>query len=588
MSSSPSTHFSVQVADNLYADSVFLMRVNAEVEQMPGVQKALVAMATDANLSLATKIGFIPPPEALPDQLLILAQHDGTQSDMALLQSVVELIRRRETSLESNAASPRSIAAACEMKPEATLAVISVSGQYAAAEAEQALREGLSVMLFSDNVSVEDEVRLKVMAAEKGLLVMGPDCGSAIIHGTPICFANAVRRGPIGIVAASGTGLQEVSCLIHRYGSGVSQAIGTGGRDLKERAVGGRSVSTAMAVLEDDPDTRVIVVISKPPADQLISAVKDMLERSSKPVVLHLVGRRQSEGMSCVYEALSLDDAARHAAVLAGGAGTIGLPSIGVSGAESKMSRTIRGLYTGGTLADEAEALLCAAGIIVSRRADRLKDDHCIVDLGDDEFTRGRPHPMIDPTARCAWIATTTADDSVVLLDFVLGFGAHPDPVGATLPAILNAFRKASNMTVIAVVVGTDSDPQDYRDSCRRLEEAGVIVASSNAEAVVLAAFHAGVPNCAQILASAWTVPGPKEQAKRSNHGGDATSAPASTVSQAGAGVALLRKPLSVIAVGVQNFADDLKSNGVPVVSVDWRPPARGNARLASLLNRVR
>ncbi|TVR05491.1 MAG: acyl-CoA synthetase FdrA [Spirochaetaceae bacterium] len=583
-----STHFSVQVVDNLYADSVFLMRVNAEVAQMPGVRKALVAMATDANLLLAKMIGFVPPQGVLPDQLLILAQHDGTQSDEALRDSVVELIRRRETSFENDVSSPRSIAAARELNPDATLAVVSVSGQYAAAEAEQALREGLSVMLFSDNVSVEDEVRLKVMAAEKGLLVMGPDCGSAIIHGTPICFANAVRRGPIGIIAASGTGLQEVSCLIHRYGSGVSHAIGTGGRDLKETSIGGRSVSAAMAVLENDPDTRVIVVISKPPTDGLMSALNEMLGKSSKPIVLHFVGRRQTGGAAGVYEALSLDDAARHASVLAGSAATIDLPGIAVPSAPSNRMKTIRGLYTGGTLADEAEALLGAGGIAVSRSADRLMSEHCIVDLGDDKFTRGRAHPMIDPTARCAWITTAAADDSVMLLDFVLGFGAHPDPVGATLPAIKNAFQKARNITLVAVVVGTDLDPQGHHDSCHRLEEAGVIVAASNAEAVILAASHAGVPNLGHAVSSAWTVPGPKIPPIRNDDADGTTPAAVPSAQREGASIALFSKPLSVIAVGVPSFAEDLKGHGIPIESVEWRPPARGNARLAALLNRVR
>src|SRR5580704_9603583 len=87
-------------------------------------------------------------------------------------------------------------------------------------------------MIFSDNVPIAEEASLKHEARERGLMVMGPDCGTAIIGGVPLAFANAVPRGDIGIIGASGTGIQEVSTLIARAGRGVRHAIGTGGRDM--------------------------------------------------------------------------------------------------------------------------------------------------------------------------------------------------------------------------------------------------------------------------------------------------------------------------------------------------------------------
>src|SRR4030095_10708603 len=131
-----------------------------------------------------------------------------------------------------------SIALGLERAEDADIALISVPGDYAAAEALKALAQGLNVMLFFDNVAIADERAIKLYARARTLLVMGPDCGTAIVNGVPLGFANVVRRGDIGLVAASGTGLQEVTCRIHNLGGGISQAIGTGGRDLKDAGGG--------------------------------------------------------------------------------------------------------------------------------------------------------------------------------------------------------------------------------------------------------------------------------------------------------------------------------------------------------------
>ena len=571
----------VYVEQGVYADSVFLMRLNARLEAEPGVHRALVAMATEANLDLARMLEFVVSP-AGPDELLICLDHDGSVPGEELRQLVHRMIREKRGGLgsEETGVVPTTVMEALQVLPQATLAVISVAGTWAVAEADKALDAGLSVMLFSDNVTVEQEARLKGRALEKGLLMMGPDCGTAIIGGTPLCFSNAVRPGPVGIVAASGTGLQEVSCLIHRLGSGISHAIGTGGRDLKEPTVSGQMIRAGIAALEADPGTDVIVVISKPPADELARALWSDLEGCTKPVVVHLVGGSPSQCPADMRAVLTdtLAETARAAVGLIGmlDDGGVKPAVLDRSGPAAPQPRRggIHGLYTGGTLADEADGLM--------RRVPDL--EYTVIDLGDDQYTRGRAHPMIDPTARVEWIRKTTADTTVavILLDFVLGYGSHPDPVGMTLPAITGA---REGVVFVAALVGTDGDPQGYDECLRRLEEAGVLVAGSNAEAVDLAIRQVSNVRSARDDSRGWRTslhhqhqhqhqlqPQPKPQPR-----GD-------TPAQS----ALLHSPVQVINIGIQDFADDLQKQGVSVVHLAWRPPARGNERMAALLNRLR
>jgi len=391
----------------------------------------------------------------------------------------------------------------------ADIALISTPGEYAAAEALKALNLGLSVMLFSDNVSEPDELRLKRAADEKDLIVMGPDCGTAIINGLPLGFANVVRRGPIGVVGASGTGMQEVTVLIDRLGSGVSQAIGTGGRDLHS-AIGGISMSKGLRDLAADPITRVIVLISKPPAADVAERILDAARRVGKPVVVNFLGAdpRKISGGS-VHGARTLEDAARAAVDIARGElprqsygnvppSLVGLPPLGAG------QRYIRGLYTGGTFCYEAALLLderladvytntpvCAEG--------QLEDvgrshHHTLIDLGDDVFTRGRPHPMIDFRLRNERIVKEAedAETAVILLDVVLGYGSNTDPAGELIPALQRAREIAAeqrrNLAFVGHVCGTEGDPQGLDLQISALSQAGMVLTQSNAQAVRLAA----------------------------------------------------------------------------------------------------
>ena len=373
-------------------------------------------------------------------------------------------------------------------------------------------------MLFSDNVSLEEEIALKNLGRSKGLLVMGPDCGTAIINGAPLCFANVVKRGPVGVVAASGTGLQEVTCLVDRYGSGISQGIGTGGRDLKNARVGGITMLMGIEALSRDPATSVLVVISKPPAPEVAAKVLETLGSAGKPAVVLFLGldrARSGKLPSNVRLSASLEDAAAEAVARARGR-PLGESERGGDEAAiaatvdretkrmAKSQRWLRGYFTGGTLADEAMIILHReTGAVHSNnqtdaafllKDPRVSTGHTIVDLGDDIFTVGRPHPMIDPSTRTERIAAEKGDPSiaVVLVDVVLGYGSHEDPAGAMVPFLVEARRAAEAnggyLPVIASVTGTPGDFQGYAGQVAKLEAAGCVVMPSNHRAAILAA----------------------------------------------------------------------------------------------------
>jgi succinyl-CoA synthetase alpha subunit len=448
---------------------VALMQLSAELTALPGIKRASLVMATPANLGLLAQAGLLRQPlEAAPNDLVIALE--GRALDAAFAHAMRALSERRERGATAVATTlARSLAQAHAATPQANLALISVPGDYAAAEARKALRLGLNAMLFSDNVALEDEAALKREAAERGLLLLGPDCGTAIIDGVRLGFANHVRRGAIGCIGASGTGLQEVTSLIDRLGEGVSQAIGVGGRDLSE-AVGGLATLAALERLSADRDTRVIVLISKPPAAGVARKVLAAAAKLRKPVV------------SCFLDSSNTLEDAAHEAVArlrkrkpSARAFRPGkLPRIAAG------RRYVRGLFSGGTFAFEAALLLAKAGLDPAKNR--------VIDLGEDVFTRGRPHPMIDPRLRIERIAAEAADRevAVLLFDVVLGDGAHSDPAGALAASLKAAVKRG--LAVVGSVCGTEADPQVRSRQVKRLKESGVLVAESNAQAARLAA----------------------------------------------------------------------------------------------------
>jgi len=492
------THVANRVRPNFYLDSVALMRLSKEVSAGPGVETAALMIGSETNKTLMREAGLLTADGAAagPNDLVIaLRAADAAAAKEALARAEALLERPALRGGAGEEWHPKTLDTALTGLPGANLALISVPGEFAAAEARKALDRGLHVMLFSDNVPIEDERALKETARDRGLLLMGPDCGTAIIGGVPLAFANEVPRGGIGLVAASGTGLQEVSCLIARAGQGVSHAIGVGGRDLKA-AVGGIMTLMAIDALDADPRTERIVLISKPPEPAVARAVIERVGRSRKRFTICFIGLAAAELPKNAAFAATLRAAAEDAL------GGVGVASSGVDAATLARGldgkrRWIRGLFSGGTLCAEAQLVLRAAGQKVrsnvpvpgARDLGGETAAHTMIDLGADEYTVGRPHPMIDPSVRTELLPAALADPgvAVLLLDLVIGYGAHEDPAGDLAAALAKAERKGGPV-VLASVCGTEGDPQVYSRQVQTLEAAGVIVAGSNAEAAELAA----------------------------------------------------------------------------------------------------
>jgi FdrA protein len=463
------------VRRNTYHDSVKLMRLSEALAAQPGVVRAAAVMATPLNVELLADDGLLPSGLSMtPDDLLIAVLAENAEAAEAALAQVEMLLAPRDTPRIDEPRALRTIEeAAARSTPD--LAVIAVPGPLAAAEAFAALRAGLHVFLFSDNVSLEDEVRLKELAARRDLLMMGPDCGTTIINGTGLGFANRVEPGPVGIAGASGTGIQQVCCLLDASGIGIAQAIGTGGRDLSAE-VGGSMTLRALHMLEEDDRVGVIVLISKPADTAVMEALHREMRGSRKPVIACLLGHaREPEGT--VRYARTLTDAAALAAETMGASLDSGGGEVaGMSHHPSFHSR-VYGLFAGGTLCSEAAQLLDGMGV-----------PNALVDLGADRYTLGRAHPMIDPRFRASLLPDVGrhGDAGAVLLDVVLGDLAHPDPAGALVPA-LEELRATAVLPVLAVLVGTERDPQGLRQQRETLENAGAHVFASNARAAASA-----------------------------------------------------------------------------------------------------
>jgi len=506
----------ILVRKNAYYDSVFLMLAAKGLKRRPGVREAVVVMGTEVNLGLLKEIGLLSgeAESARPNDLVIAIEAETGSAAEEACRIAEEILIKKNRGGGEEEYRPATLEGALKIFPEANLVVISVPGLYAAAEGRRALNKGLHVMIFSDHVPVEEEVELKDLAQEKGLLMMGPDCGTAIINGKPLCFANVVRRGPVGLVAASGSGLQEVCCCIDRLGGGISQAIGTGGRDLQDPRVRGRMMLMGIEALKHDPETRVIVVLSKPPAEEVAAVVLSKLEDTGKPCVVHFPGRKPSGTRGSVRFSANMEETAAMAVALSKGeqyhppwVSVLEADMTRVAEAEVKnmasQQKYVRGLFAGGTLAIEAMALFEREGFKIrsnvrkepglALQSPHRSEGHAVVDMGDDEFTLGRPHPMIDPSLREERIAKEAADPetALLLLDVVLGYGAHEDPCGALADSVGKAKARVAGrggyLSVIASITGTEKDFQNMAEQRKKLEAAGCLVMPSNYQAALLA-----------------------------------------------------------------------------------------------------
>ncbi|HBN1788107.1 TPA: acyl-CoA synthetase FdrA [Escherichia coli] len=499
-----------KVFSNLYQDSVSLMQISAQISKLPGIQQASVVMGTPNNLEQLRDAGLGNEINASPNDLVIAVMGEEDICNEALVLAQQRLTSKPDDETDSGIKTPEkvSLEMALEAEPEANLALISVPGDYAVAEAIKALNLGMNVMMFSDNVSIGQEKSIKTLARERQRIVMGPDCGTAIVNGIPLGFANVVKRGAIGVIGASGTGLQEVTCRIDQLGAGISQALGTGGHDLSEE-IGGISMLFALDALAQDDETRVIVLISKPPSPIVARTILERAEACGKPVVVNFLGANPHDlARPNITAATTLASAANIAVAL--------LNDQPIPAVETEIScddltmlqnacqrlpahrQAIRGVFAGGTFCYEAQLICQQKGFsaasntpVAGNRALAniwQSEDHTLIDMGDDDFTRGKPHPMIDPTLRNQRLLNELNDShtAVVLFDLVLGYGASTTPASELLDQLSHIDMNNAPL-LIAHVCGTEADPQIRSQQIRALQNAGVIIASSNAQAALWA-----------------------------------------------------------------------------------------------------
>lgn len=571
------------ILKNNYQDSINLMLLTNTINGLDGVTMSQIMMGTDANKDILNNTGLLTSEAeaASPNDMMIVVDSEDEQ----IMEEVLPVIDTFLADLSAKGDDKEKPAAASWQEaltalPDANVALFSIPGEYGAAEMEKALKNGLHVFSFTDNVAIEDEVRLKKLAHEKGLLMMGPDCGTGIISGIPIAFTNVVSPGNIGVVGASGTGIQEVTTIIDRLGGGVVHAIGTGGRDLSDK-VGAIAVKDAIVALENHEPTDVICVISKPPAKEVRDEIVQLLQSISKPVVAIFLGEKPVAHEGKVYLAHTLEETAQIAVDLANEEAVkrnyftkLDKPNVSTLDKD----KVVKGLYSGGTLAAEAGMLISEAlnleGLVKQEGYILHSHGYDVIDLGDDIYTQGKPHPMIDPEVRIQKMEEYAEDEQtgIILFDVVLGYGAHEDMVGALLPAIeaaqSTAKKTGRDLYFVATVCGTSKDPQNYQEAVDRLKAAGVYVAESNAKAVQLALLLKGVD---------------MSEADKVVEDYTGTTIDVPTVSEQV--MELLTTKPRIINVGLQSFNESILQYGGRTEQFNWRPRAGGNKKMIRILD---
>ena len=561
------------IKKNTYQDSVNLMLLSSKLSNLEGINNVSIMMGTPANKDIFKSTGLyaVEFDDASPNDICIAIDTDDESKVQELADELD--ISIKELSAKSNSsqlAVSRTLDGALGNLPDANLALISLPGEYVFKEADRLLDRNINTFIFSDNVSIEDERKLKEKAHSKGLIVMGPDCGTGIISNIPLAFANVIPKGNIGIVGASGTGIQEVTTVIGRKGGGISHAIGIGGRDLSEE-IGGISAIDALKMLNEDKNTDVIVFISKPPAASVKEKVIETFRTLDKKVVALFLGEKPEKAEDNITYVWTLEEAGYQALITAKSFGSHATNLQGILGKldaikKDSNQRKIHGYYGGGTLAGEAAILLKDYfDVHDSKDPEGYMLDfegHEVIDFGDDKYTQGRPHPMIDPSTKIDAIKKLTEkqDVAIVLLDNVLGYGSNDDMAGALAPSIKSVIEdrksKGKEIVFIASICGTEDDTQVYSEQVAKLEEAGVLVLDTNAEVTFTAI----------------------EALKYLDSKEDTTLVDSST---------LLNSEPKIINMGLESFANTVISHGGQVVQYNWAPIAGGDVRMQNLLEKL-
>lgn len=570
------------IKKNNYQDSINLMILTGKINELNGVNKSQIMMGTEANKNILKNSGLLTDEAekaSSNDMVIVIDTEDENVIKNAVTEIEQFLDNLQLEDKKQDFQEATSIETAIEKLDGANLALFSIPGEYAAVEMKKALNLGLNVFSFTDNIPKKDEIELKKLANEKGLLMMGPDCGTGAISGVPLAFTNVINPGDISIVGASGTGIQEVSCLIDKYGGGIIHAIGTGGRDLNED-VNGITMRDSLIALNNHPETKVIALISKPPAKKVRDEIVDLLHSLSKPVVAIFLGEKPENHEGNVYFAHTLEECAKMAVDLSKNGKVdknYNEPLKNQLNIKLDENSKVKGLYSGGTLGAEAAMLITDAlnlGEIIKRDGYLLDaNGYQVLDLGDDMYTVGKPHPMIDPDVRIQKIKEFANDDetSVILIDIVLGYGTHDDMVGALTPAIREAKKlakeKGKPLYFISSVVGTKNDIQDYDKAVDSLKQEGVLVEESNKKAILLALKLKGIDYTEKDKE---ILPVNKEKTNLK---------PSLNITKF-----LSEKP-KVINIGLKSFNKSIKDFGGKSIWVNWKPKAGGNKKLIQIID---
>lgn len=563
----------IEIRTGAYYDSIVLMQLQQELASLPQILDSGVVMGTPTNKELLAQSGLLlkQAENAKGDDLIIAVKASSEESAKHALSQVDNFLNRKR-SVSGQDYSPKSIETAISMLPSAQWVLVSVPGKHAADVSREALRFHRHVFLYSDNVTLEEEKSLKEEAIQKGLLVMGPDCGTAIIQGIGLGFANKIRKGNIGVVAASGTGLQTITSRIHQKGAGISHAIGTGGRDLSEE-IGAITARQGLSLLQKDPQTQVIVFISKPPGAKVAQSLIHIAKNLGKPVVINFLGYPcPTSSIENVYFTNTLEKTVQKAVELSQNLPKTTACSYDLKGFHPEQ-KYLRGLFSGGTLGYEAlfflrDYLPCISSNmsipgIQSLKQVSVSQGHTVIDLGADEFMVGRLHPMINQDTRLRRILQEARDPecAMLLLDVVLGYGAHNDPASELAPAIVQAKELAKSngrrLDVVAMLIGTDEDPQSLQKQEKQLLSSGAVVFKNSEEASCYAASLTASLSKKEIGLPAMNLE-------------------------------ILNTPFAAINVGIQSFSDSLIAQNAASIHLDWKPPCSGNERLKNLLKKMK
>ncbi len=584
------------IKKNTYQDSVNLMVFAGKLTSIDGVKKATVMMGTYSNKEIMKNSGFYLKDleDSSPnDMCLVVEIKEKEEENLNRILNeasklIDELIRGQKIEEKKEEVIIKTWDKAMKEAPLLNLALISTPGAYASIEAENALKNGLNVFIFSDNVPIEEEFKLKNLAHENGLLVMGPDCGTSIISGIPLGFANITESGSIGIVGASGTGIQEIICCIDNLGYGISHAIGTGGRDMSEE-IGAITAIDSLIALDNDPKTKVIVFVSKPPSKEAQNKIISIMENLSKKVVAIFIGDKPSKDLNNVHFAYTLEEAAKISVSLSYNIkeelilNNTMLEEI----PEFKFlenQRKVIALYSGGTLGAEAAMLINHS---LGLNEDMLHDEgyllktegFTVIDLGDDIYTRGKPHPMIDPENRIRYIkeAAKNPNTAIILLDMVLGFGAMDDPASVYAPLIKESIEMAKkegrDLSFVISICGTRKDPQDIYSQKKKFEESGALVLLCNSEAV---------KTCLKILGFEIT-----KIDKKSDIFMDIASN-STALNDVLPPVRILNEKPFIINIGLKKFYEPIKDLKKDIINFNWKPSCLGDIELNKIISKLK